>query len=173
MTPCSNKTTKADFLEEVVWNRIKEALLDPELILAELARQQENSNHPALTDALDLVEERLKRLKDREVRMVRLYSYGEIDDALLEEEVKAIKRERKTLDDERRRLNQRIEQARALGDYEASVRAYCALVSKNIESFDFEDQRLALEAMQVRVLIHGSGIAVEGAIPASVATPHS
>ena len=58
-----------------------------------------------------------------------------------------------------------MEQAKqAEVDVEA-IERFCELVRQNLGDFTFEDKRLALEALQIKVLVDGNNINIEGAIP--------
>jgi len=45
------------------------------------------------------------------------------------------------------------------------VRAFCAQVAERLDEFDFEEKRLALQALQVKVAIGREGAKRTGAIP--------
>ena len=46
-----------------------------------------------------------------------------------------------------------------------NIAAFCKLASENIDNFDYEQKRLALQALQVKVWIDGEAITIEGAVP--------
>ncbi len=45
------------------------------------------------------------------------------------------------------------------------VMAFCELASKNLAEFSFEDKRVALEALQIKVWAEDGRLTIEGAIP--------
>ena len=47
------------------------------------------------------------------------------------------------------------------------IREACELVSKNLTEISFENKRLALEALNIKVGIDGENIRIEGPIPIS------
>jgi hypothetical protein len=47
------------------------------------------------------------------------------------------------------------------------IREACELVSKNLTEISFENKRLALEALNIKVWIDGENIRIEGPIPIS------
>lgn len=47
----------------------------------------------------------------------------------------------------------------------ARVEEFCKLAVENINSFSYEDKRLALEALHISVHVDGDTISVTGAIP--------
>jgi hypothetical protein len=46
-----------------------------------------------------------------------------------------------------------------------SIQAFCKLARKNTDNFTFEEKRLALRALQAKVVVDGEKITLEGAIP--------
>lgn len=50
------------------------------------------------------------------------------------------------------------------------VRAFCAHVAERLDEFDFDEKRLALEALQIKVVVGRDGAKLFGAIPADLAT---
>jgi len=50
------------------------------------------------------------------------------------------------------------------------VRAFCAQVAERLDEFDFEEKRLALQALQIKVVVGRDGAKLTGAIPQDLAT---
>ncbi|MDP2948706.1 MAG: hypothetical protein Q8P22_04135 [Chloroflexota bacterium] len=50
------------------------------------------------------------------------------------------------------------------------VRAFCAQVAERLDEFGFDDKRLALQALQIRVVVDRDGARPTGAIPHNLAT---
>jgi len=46
-----------------------------------------------------------------------------------------------------------------------SIKRFCELAKSNLADFTFENKRLALQALGVKVWIDGENVAIEGAIP--------
>ena len=46
-----------------------------------------------------------------------------------------------------------------------SIERFCEFVRQNLEDFTFDNKRLVLEALQIKVWIEGDEINIEGAIP--------
>jgi hypothetical protein len=46
-----------------------------------------------------------------------------------------------------------------------SVERFCDLVRTNIKQFSFQDKRLALEALQIKVWIDSDKVTIEGVVP--------
>jgi hypothetical protein len=50
------------------------------------------------------------------------------------------------------------------------VKTFCAKVAGHLHTFDFDEKRLALKALQVKIVVGKSGARLQGAIPTNLAT---
>jgi hypothetical protein len=80
---CRNRAPNGHKLDEQVWSEIKEALKHPDSIIAEVRRRQESSDESALSDLLETIDTRLRKLKDQETWLAKLYALGELDDQVI------------------------------------------------------------------------------------------
>jgi len=62
-------------------------------------------------------------------------------------------------------LETRIEQAKQTEVDMECIGRFCELVRQNLGDFTFDDKRLALEALRIKVWVDGNEINIEGAIP--------
>jgi len=163
---CRNQRLQADYLEELVWGKVKEVLLNPELLVVELERmRQSNTQAQHLEDEVRLNQERLEALDEAETKLTRLYAYagGDLDKTV--KELKRIKAEREKTEEETSRLEKRIQEAKQVELNEAGIKYFCELARQNIENFTFDEKRLALEALQTKVWVDSMTITIEGLIP--------
>ena len=164
---CRNQRLKAGNLEELVWGKVKEVLVKPELLIAELERmRQSHTQTQHLEDEVRLNQQRLEALDDAETKVVRLYTY--LPNRDIDETVKEITRlhaEQDKIKEEIDRLEKRIEQAKQVELNEAGIKHFCELARQNIENFTFDEKRLALETLQIKVWIDGVFATIEGLIP--------
>lgn len=164
--PCSSKLIKAHELESLVWDEIRKVLTQPELVLTELQRfQDETENKAGIEDEITLVDRNLERIGKAVHRLVRLYEMGEIDDDYILRENAKLKQDKQRLIERKNTLSGKL-RTQAITEYQLSaIKDYCERVSKNIENLSFEDKRLALEALGIEVIVKDDGISVHGAIP--------
>lgn len=164
--PCRNYRKNADWLDEVVKGKVKEVLLEPELLLAELQRRRDSETEVKHFEVeIELNRKRLQTLDEAETRALRLHLYAGMLEGKLFKELQRIRSERSHIEDENARLEKRIEEARQVELDEAAIKRFCELAATNIENFTFDDWRLALEALQIKVWIDGDVITIEGLIP--------
>jgi site-specific DNA recombinase len=165
MPGCQNKRYQANILEEQVWKKVQDILLNPELLFNELERRQQDNSYDVLLDDLSIVLKRLDNLHNQEGRLIRLYISGEIDDEWWRKEKVRIESERKRLIEERGKITTRIEATKKLQLNRESLKQYCEMAAQNLKNFDFQEERLALEALQIKVWIDGEKVTIEGAVP--------
>ena len=165
-TPCDNKTMSAKWLEENVWFEVANVLKNPEMILTELRRRKESGvDITHLEERVKLNCNQLATIDEAETRYLRLYGAGVISRDKLETECKRIGSERARIERENKDLDTRIAEAKELVFDSEQIDQVCNLVTTNLVNLTFEEKRLALEALNVKVWIDGHSVAVQGMIP--------
>jgi len=161
---CRSRTYLADYLEELVWREVERTLSEPELVLAELQRKEEEAKEGGFLEA------NLQRIKaqlaNRERQKLRTWRAFEItgDEGAFRRNIAILDEEIKTLGEEAVQLGKRIimrEQAHVSVE---GLRQACELIGKNLRNASFEDKRLALQALRIKVWIDDASVSIEGAI---------
>ncbi|MFC1982699.1 hypothetical protein ACFLV5_02815 [Chloroflexota bacterium] len=80
-------------------------------------------------------------------------------------ENKRINGQRDLLKQRSSELETRLEQARETEVNIESIERFCEVVRQNLDEFTFEDKRLALEALSIKIWVDGNNLEIEGAIP--------
>lgn len=167
--PCTTKRLNAELVEKQIWDEVKKALTNPETIIAELERRQNESDAQGKWQQhLEDILKRLEANRRQQARLVTLYRYGEIDDEFILRENRKLKNEQKMLEGDKVRLEAQLNASIPSVDQVKLVREYCRRAARNIERFTFEEKRLALEALQVRVIATGNGLELYGILPVGV-----
>lgn len=167
---CAAHLVRADELEDLIWQEVKSVLLNPEMILRHLegragGEPESDSKERAA------IEQRLARLDMEERRLYRLYASGKYDQKKLDDEIDRMQTEREALQQQSGKIEKRLEAGREFVERGRSIQEYCHQARENIEHFDFEQKRLALDALNVMVLIEGKSVALNGIIPAHFDLP--
>jgi len=81
---CSARYVRAEQLEAALWREVRTVLADPAVVLHELTRQHDTEADPR---ELEAITERLASLTERERRLVTLFSFGEVDEQLIREQI--------------------------------------------------------------------------------------
>jgi hypothetical protein len=128
---------------------------------------------PLLTGDLDTARRKLAKVERLQKTWLERADDADEDDAddedslwnMVKRKLAELKEEKRALqatiaDIERRleRHQQTITQLNTLTDY-------CRRVGQNLEHFDFDKKRLALEALAIRVTVNGRNWQIEGRIP--------
>ena len=141
-------------------------LADPSIVAAELARRHRDTDTGTGSRSdLALIEAALDRLGTQERRLVKLFRFGEISEAIIAAASAELKRERERLERERATLTARLKEAeRAVCDFEG-VAVYFERVRQRLGALGYADRRLALEALGMTVTVDADECRVEGVIP--------
>ena len=110
------------------------------------------------------IERKLKYLDDEQEKLLDQSLRGFPEDIIIKENGK-INKSRENLGARKSELENKVLQAKTTMTNMDSIEAFCKLARKNIDNFTFEDKRLALRALQVKVVADREEIALEVAIP--------
>jgi hypothetical protein len=157
-------------VEEAVWEAVKEALQNPEVLAEEYQRRLELSG--AKSD-LDFEGKRLnlalKQLKTQEDRVTDAYVAEAMDLA-------RYKREMERLSTQRQGLEQRFQQAQHQAQEETNNRealaqldAFCSRVAQGMDNMTFEERQQFLRLVVESVTVAEGRITVETVIPSTSA----
>jgi site-specific DNA recombinase len=165
---CDEPYIRADRLEETVWSAVREVLEDPEVVIAEIKRQQPESSF--VEDEIARIQGLIRRLGDQERRLIRLFGTGGVTEEYVLREIDQVKKSREALQRDLSDLEQQRQRVMELDGLSERVRSYCAQVAERLDNFDFDEKRLALDALQIKVAVDSGGASLKGAIPYDLAT---
>ncbi len=158
---CSSRYVRADRLEQGLWSEVREILTQPSVILHELMRRDDE---PVDSQELELLDKRVGSLVDRERRLVKLFSFGEVDEAVVRDQLIEIRRERSVLEERRGALT-RASEPPPIGIDEKQLAQVCDEVGRWLDQAAESDRQLALEALQISVVATPDRATVSGVIP--------
>lgn len=165
---CGGSSVSASLLEPWVWQQVESVLRNPEIIAEEVRRRQGDGPDPVLASDLEHVRARLARIEKQQAGMgARLRDA--VHDAvlwdLLTSELAKMEQERADLQTAVADIETRLAQHQDFKDRLEALSTYCERVRQNLATFGFEEKRLALEALAVRVTVNGRDWRIDGAIP--------
>ncbi len=157
---CPHPTIAASMIDGEVWQRVSEVLRDPEIIAREVERRRDDGSLDRELAALD---RRIDTLADKQARMARRVAEIEDDDiaAPLIVELKSLAGQKTTAQRERDDLLRRMADR---ADDDARVRSlaeWCSRVGANLDLMSYDEKRLALDALGVKVRIYSPGAVAE------------
>lgn len=163
---CGNKTVNAEWLDQRVWKEVEGILLNPEVLLAELRKRTElNIDTAHLEEQIKLNQSRLETLDEAETRYLRLYGIGAWSVEKLTQECEKIRREEQKTKQEITELRKRIEEARELTLSIDGIKQAFQLAKTNLAALTYEEKRLGLESLSIKVFVDGDSITIEGLVP--------
>ncbi len=165
---CGSSSIVASALETWVWEQVVRVLQNPEIITEEVRKRQEQGPDPVMTSDLMHAQQSLAKLVKQQAGLgARLRDAA--DDPvlwnLLTTELGKIERERADTQAVVDQLESRLAEQQQLIEQLETIPTYCERVRQNLGTFTFEEKRLALEALGIRVTVNGRQWRLEGSIP--------
>ncbi len=161
---CETRYVRAIDLEQAVWREVTAVLSRPMLVLEELERARTGDRQPTHTEERAQLEREVAGLQEREKRLVRLYTFGEIDDETVRAEGTELRRRRQVLEERLAALHP-VEAPTARPIDPAMLERACGLVTQWLDEAGTEQRMLALEALQVAVTATREAATVTGVLP--------
>lgn len=174
MGPCGGKRVRADDIEAWAWHEVEKILRKPATIAKELQRRKTQGPDPQVERDRLTAQRALARLEQQQEKLVR--SFAESDDVtadLLRKEISRLEQEKARYRESVISLERDLRASQAeLAELDA-LQAYCSRVAANLEQFGFDEKRLALDALQIKIEASGLDWRMEGSalVPAGVTTP--
>ena len=107
-------------------------------------------------------------------RLVKLFRHGEVTEDYILDEMNQLKKDREEDEQHLCRLRETKEQLAKLATAEIKLNDFCQRVRQNLSQCTFADKRLALEALDIKVIATPEQVEIKGAIPIDLtATPTS
>lgn len=164
-TPCHNRLWNADYLEELVWGQIEDLLSKPEVVLAGLkTRENEAKQASSYLAELETVEVKLRHMEKEKDRVWKAFELTG-DETKFTKQIKDVTVRVGELEKQKLELERRIEASKQAEVDMGSIKRFCELAKSNLADFTFENKRLALQALNIKVWVDGENITIEGAMP--------
>jgi site-specific DNA recombinase len=91
---CAGRYVRALDLEDGIWQEVTEVLSRPSVVYGEYEQARTTGQQDTHSEERERMEREVTSLKDREKRLVRLYTFGEIDDDTVRSEGHELRRRR-------------------------------------------------------------------------------
>jgi site-specific DNA recombinase len=161
---CAGLRVRADWLDAWVWEQVSDILSHPERIAAELERARKDAPDPVLTSDLETARREMARRERAQEKVLAAFAGAEdgIPADVVRREVARLEREKAAFAATVTDLEARLVEQRLAAEQLADLRDYCERVSYHLDTFTFEQQRLALSALKLRVTASGRDWALYG-----------
>jgi len=172
---CWEAYIKADWLEQVVWDAVSEAIKNPEVMIAALKEQIEDQKGSLVKETdIDIEMKKLgrkiKAYDSQQKRLVKLFRLGVINENAILDELNQVKVDRKTDQECLAELDKSKKTLADLQQAEIKLNDFCDAIRQQIDCSSYETKRLALDALDVKVYATRDSINIQGIIPVDLVT---
>ncbi len=176
---CGRPSISGQVAERLVWEKVRDFLLEPEMFYAEMNRRIEGAHtkEEEVKQRIQSLEGRMADVVRRETELVGLRLRGLVSDAALDRNASLLRAERNHIQDE---IGRQEAELTSLKESQAGVEAIKLLRERMVDKLNSaspEDQRFILEAVDTRVTVKQDktleiSLGVPG-IPAPICEPNS
>ncbi len=169
---CAALYIRAGDLEEIVWNKTKELLSNPNLVLKDLAESSDKASLDSLNNDIQALEKNLANYQQRRTNLLEAMELGEFKKDEILDRLNKIKR--LSSEDEARLtdLRKTRDHLTSLANAKIKLSELYDRVMDNLENATPEIKSLALDALDIKVYARGSDeVEIKGVIPLELALP--
>jgi len=176
---CNARYIRADYLEDVTWQNIRNVLSKPEIVLAGISEQLEaerNMPGTSLDNEIQKLKRRLKGYEAQEKRLIQLLRYEEVTQDAVLDEINQLKKDREFDKQQFENYIFTKERIASLENAELKLKDYCQQLGRNLDNATFEDKSEILEMLAIKVTATPEQVEIQGIIPldtTSTSTPDS
>jgi len=171
---CDARYIKADWLEGVVWEKVKSVLSTPEVLLAEIGKQTEREQAQFSTGTVEQeirdLNRRMKRYAGQERRLMKVLRLGVATSDIVLDELNQMKRERESDEKKLASLIHTKQNLAKMIDMQASLKELCARVVPDLDNCSNQDKRDAYTYLGLQVKATREGADIKGFLDPSVLT---
>jgi site-specific DNA recombinase len=169
---CDAKYIKADWLENVVWEKVKSVLSNPEVLLAEVGKKTQVEQSQVSTGNIEQEIRSLKRkIKGYAGQERRLMSVLRLEVAtpdIVLDELNQMKKEREVDERKLTSLIQTKESIDKMVDMEANLKELCARIVPDLDNCTNNDKKDAYAYLDLKVKATTEGVDIKGFLDPSV-----
>ncbi len=159
---CLECRLHAEEADALVWDRVAEALRNPELLIKEYDKQLEADEDAKLQERLSQIDRELNKLKRKQDRNLDLYAEEEIDMPTLKKRQEMLRGQKASLEREKEALKRQLER----NDTDVlSVSEFCRFISQGLDVVTFEEKRQILRLLNIEGRVKDGVITLTGCIP--------
>ena len=166
---CNASAVRAEILEPAVWDKVAEAIRNPQLITRQIARLKDRHHHGKniIRRDLETTDRDLKNTGREESRLLDAYRESIISMEQLRDQMSKIQDKKKRLEDERLALLAKLEHSRSKVLDMNDIELVCKKISARLDSIrgNFEAKRFIMTLLISRIVVQGRGVRIRGIIP--------
>ncbi len=174
---CNAKYIKADWLENVVWEKVKGVLSNPEILLAEVSRQteieQDQASSGNIEQEIRSLTRKMKGYAGQERRLMNVLRLEIATPDIVLDEINQMKKEREMDEGKLASLTQTKENIDKLVDMEVNLKELCARIVPDLDNCTNQDKKDAYTYLDLKVKATPEGADIKGYLDSSVLSPNS
>jgi site-specific DNA recombinase len=171
---CNARYIKADWLENVVWEKVKSVLSNPEILLNELQKQVQEEQAVISSGTLDKeinsLTQRMKRYAGQERRLMKVLRMEVVTPDIVLDELNQMKKEKET---DQERLNSLVKTKESIGkivNMEANLKDLCSRIVPDLDNCTNQDKKDAYTYLDLKVTATPEGVDIKGYLQPNVLT---
>jgi site-specific DNA recombinase len=169
---CNAHYIRADWLESVVWGKVKNVLENPDLLLAEVRKQTEVEQLQVSTGTLEqeikTLNRRLKGYDGQERRLMSVLRLDVVKADIVLDELNQMKKELESDKNKLSSLNKTKNNIEKMVDTEAHLKQLCAKIAPDIDNCTYQDKRDAYTYLDLKVVATPEGADIKGYLDPSL-----
>ncbi|MFH1312446.1 MAG: hypothetical protein ABIJ00_04390 [Candidatus Eisenbacteria bacterium] len=160
---------RAEILEPTVWQKLSEAIKNPQLITRQIAKLKDKhlDGKSTIRKDLESTDRDLKNTDREESRLLDAYRENVISMDQLKNQMSEVRDKKKRLDEERLALLARLETSRSQIVDMNDVEQVCRRIGEHLDSIrdNFEARQLILTLLVTKIIVHSRMVRIRGVIP--------
>ena len=166
-TPCCCPQIKTATIEPLVWDTIARLIKDPDFLIEQLHRRNDNDSETRETmeRELELCQTRLKAIPEEQKRLVEGYRKGLYADFMMREDMELIQKEQVELEKRKTELERQLARRQLTESQESQLRSLSEKVGIGLDNLDFVGKRELLRLLVEKVSYDGQGVEISTIIP--------
>jgi len=167
---CQVRDLNADLADKAVWGKIRDLLLNPDLIVHELQRRYERKDEDlnSLREHLDFVGQRLAKIDEGRRNLAfmgREAVFGASTLGIVTKEAKKLDAEEKALLQEKAEIERKLKMYQIEEEDITRIDEFCRRVSENLDGFTHEEKRQAVATLTNKIVWDGETLHLHLTIP--------
>lgn len=162
---CGARYIRAEWLEGVVWEKVKSVLCEPEVLVAEIGKQTEieegRISNGTIDEEIKALGRRIKQYAGEERRLIEALKVGFASEMVLSE-MNQTKREKEADQQRLASLVQTRKNIARVGGYEGKLKGLCARIVPELENCTSEDKKDAYRYLDLRIKATPEGADMKG-----------
>lgn len=171
---CDARYIKADWLESVVWEKVKNVLSTPEVLLAEIGKQTELEKAQLSTGTIEEeirgLTRKMKGYAGQERRLMNVLRLEVATPDIVLDELNQMKRERECDEKRLASLIQTKENIKKMADMEGSIKELCGRIVTDLDNCCNVDKKDAYKYLDLKVKATCEGVDIKGFLDPNVLT---